>query len=120
MSSPVGSEAQADAIAAARKFIAARQRPDWHTVAAVVLTAAGRRHIGINLDSVLPRASVCAEPVAFGMAVAEDADDRVVFCAAVNRRGEVIPPCGPCRELMMDFARDAIVGLPLAGGDPMA
>ncbi|MEM7632488.1 MAG: hypothetical protein AAF227_10815 [Pseudomonadota bacterium] len=81
----------------------------------MVQTVAGRQYVGMNLDSTLPRASVCAEPVALGMAVAADPDDRVVFCAAVNRRGEVIPPCGPCRELMLDYAADAQVAVP--GGD---
>lgn len=100
------------AIAAARAFIEARQRGDWHSVASVVLTATGRRCLGLNLDSTLPRASVCAEPVALGMALAEDPDDPIIFCAAVNRRGEVIPPCGPCRELMLDYAPDAMVAVP--------
>ncbi|MEL6566277.1 MAG: hypothetical protein AAFQ59_17690 [Pseudomonadota bacterium] len=103
------------AVADARAFIADHQRGDWHSVACVVQTAAGRQYVGMNLDSTLPRASVCAEPVALGMAVAADPDDRVVFCAAVNRRGEVIPPCGPCRELMLDYAADAQVAVP--GGD---
>ena len=60
---------QAEAIAEARRFIAARIRGDWHSVASVVLTAAGARYIGMNLDSTLPRASICAEPVAIGMAM---------------------------------------------------
>lgn len=97
----------------ARDFIARAQRPDWHTVAAVVLTQAGRQHIGMNLDSILPRASVCAEPIALGMAACEDPDDPVIFCAAINRHGTVIPPCGVCRELMMDYARSAMVAMPL-------
>lgn len=104
------------AVDAARRFIADRQRGDWHGVASVVLTRAGRRHIGLNLDSTLPRASVCAEPVALGMAMACDPDDAVVFCAAVNRRGQVIPPCGACRELMLDYAPSAHVAVPGAPG----
>lgn len=110
------SEVQAAAVAEARRFIAERQRGDWHSVASVVLTASGGRYVGMNLDSTLPRASVCAEPVALGMAMAADPDDRVTFVAAVNRRGEVIPPCGPCRELMLDYAPHAEVALP-GGGD---
>ncbi|MFW2544175.1 hypothetical protein ACN2XU_16190 [Primorskyibacter sp. 2E107] len=104
------------AIAAAQDFIKDRQRGDWHSVASVVLTASGARYIGMNLDSTLPRASVCAEPVAIGMAMAADPDDAVVFCGAVNRRGEVIPPCGPCRELMLDYAPDALVAVPEGEG----
>ena len=47
----------AQAVAAARAFIAARQRGDWHSVACVVLTGTGQRFVGVNLDSTLPRAS---------------------------------------------------------------
>ena len=102
----------AAAIEAARAFSASRQRGDWHAVAAVVLTASGRQYLGINLDSTLPRASICAEPVALGMAMAADPDDRVTFVAAVNRHGRVIPPCGPCRELMLDYAPGALIAVP--------
>jgi len=101
-----------EAVARARAFIASRTRGEWHTVASVILTASGREHLSVNIDSTLPRAGVCAEPVAIGMAVAADPDDRIVFCAAVNRRGEVIPPCGVCRELLLDYARDALVAVP--------
>ena len=102
----------ADAVAAARALLDTHKRPDWHTVAAVVVTRRGHQYVGMNLDSILPRASVCAEPVALGMAMTNDPDDPVVFCAAVNRHGAVIPPCGPCRELMMDYARHAQVAVP--------
>ncbi|WGW04832.1 cytidine/deoxycytidylate deaminase family protein [Tropicibacter oceani] len=107
-----------EAMSAARDFIKHRQRGDWHSVASVVLTSSGARYIGMNLDSTLPRASVCAEPVAIGMAMAADPDDTVLFCGAVNRRGEVLPPCGPCRELMLDYAPNAFVAVP--DGEGMA
>ncbi len=105
----------ANAVADARALIARQTRGEWHTVAAVVVTAKGAQFIGINLDSVLPRASVCAEPVALGMAATADPDDAVLFCCAVNRRGEVIPPCGVCRELLLDYAGQAQIAVP--GGD---
>ena len=103
---------QAEAVEAARNFIATRKRGDWHAVASVVLTEKGERYLAINLDSTLPRASVCAEPIAIGMAMAADPEDRVTFCAAVNRHGKVIPPCGACRELMLDYGADAAVAIP--------
>lgn len=109
-------DAHREAVGRARAFIASRTRGEWHTVAAVLLTAGGREHLAVNLDSTLPRAGVCAEPVAIGMAVAADPDDRILFCAAVNRRGEVVPPCGVCRELLLDYGRDALVAVP-GGGD---
>ena len=50
------------------------------------------------------------------MAIAQDPDDRIVFSAAVNRRGEVSPPGGPCRELMLDDAGKAQVAVPEGDG----
>ncbi len=113
MTAPMRAEpVQVEAVEAARRFIAERHRGDWHSVAAVVLTASGARYLAINLDSTLPRASVCAEPIAFGMAFAADPEDRVTFVAAVNSHGRVIPPCGACRELMLDYGSEAAVAIP--------
>jgi cytidine deaminase len=102
------------AIAAARAFIAKRARPDWHTVACVVVTASGGRYLALNVDTTLPRAGICAEAVAIGMAVAAEADPHVVFCGAVNHHGRVIPPCGVCRELLLDYAAEALIAVPNA------
>lgn len=101
-----------EAVERARRLIAERQRGEWHSVAAVLLTEAGGSYLAINVDCTLPRAGVCAEPVAIGMAVTAEAAPVITFSAAVNRRGEVIPPCGVCRELLLDYAADALVAVP--------
>ena len=41
--------------------------------------------------------------MAIGAASAAEPGAPVLFAVAVNRRGEVIPPCGACRELLADF-----------------
>ncbi len=104
--------AERDAVTAARALIAGRAVPPWQTVAAVVLTASGARHLALNLDCTLGRAGVCAEPIAIGMAVTADPRDPIVFSAAVVDGGAVLPPCGVCREVLMDYGRAARIALP--------
>ena len=110
---------EAVAVPAARALIAARGAEGRHHVSATVLTRGGESHIALNLESGLARASVCAEAVAIGMARAGDPGAVVAFSVAVNRRGEVIPPCGLCRELLLDYGREARVAVP-GGADWVA
>lgn len=101
------------AVAAARGLIAARSAEGRHHVAASVITADERTFTALNLESILGQAAACAEPSALSMAFSADPVAlQIVFVAAVNRRGEVIPPCGLCRELMLDHAPDAMVAVP--------
>lgn len=106
---------EAEAVAAARRLIAARALEGRHHVAATVLTAAGGAYTALNLECTLDRASICAEAIAIGMATLAEKEAVVVFSVAVNRRGEVLPPCGLCRELLWDYGPAARVAIP--GGD---
>ena len=61
----------------------------------------------------LGQAARCAEPSALSAALSAAEPARAVaFIGAVNRRGEVIPPCGLCRELLLDFTPDAWIAVP--------
>lgn len=108
--------AQVEALAAARALIAALKQEGRHHVACSVLTA-GARYTACNLQSTLPSASVCAEAVAVGMASVAEPGAPILFSVAVNRRGEVIPPCGFCRELLTDYGPDAAVCVGEEGGE---
>ena len=70
----------------------------------------------VNVDAYVSRLSVCAEAIVIGMAAAEgDTDlERIV---AVRYTGEVVSPCGMCRELIADYAADARVIVPGENGD---
>ena len=103
------------AVTAARALIAERAKEGRHHVAATVLTRSGRSYTGINIDSVLGRAAVCAEAVAIGMATTAEPDAEIAFVAAVNRRLVVIAPCGLCRELLLDYGPEALVAVPTEG-----
>jgi cytidine deaminase len=104
-----------EAVAAARALIAARAVEGRHHIASTVVTRSGVAHTALHLESVLGRAAICAEAVAIGMATTGEADAEIVFSVAVNRRGEVIPPCGLCRELLLDYGPTARVAIPGAG-----
>lgn len=104
---------EAAAVEAARALIAERQCEGRHHVASSMIAADGRIFTALNLESVLAQASRCAEPAALSMArSAETPAAALIFTAAVNRRGEVIAPCGLCRELLLDWAPDIDVALP--------
>ncbi|MEM9784519.1 MAG: hypothetical protein AAF899_18840 [Pseudomonadota bacterium] len=112
--------AEHEALAAARALISARAKEGRHHVAATLITTSGRAYTAVNTDCVLGRAAICAEGIAVGMACAAEPDAEIAFAVAVNRRLEVIPPCGICRELLLDYGPDAHIAVPPAGDGPGA
>jgi len=96
-------------IEAARETLRASYRKGRTTVAAVVRATSGRLYPGVCLDGT-PH-SPCAEWVALGSAIAaNDRDIRAIV--AVTKRGRqypVLSPCGACRQLLFDYAPDAMV-----------
>ena len=93
-------------------------RPFWHTVAAALRGQDGRVWTGVHLGATVGRLSICAEAVAFGRAVLEG-DGTIATAVAVrhpkpDEDGElaVVPPCGACRELFLDYSPEALVILP--------
>ena len=110
-----GASREARALAEARAMVARLGREGRHHVAATVLTGGGS-YTGINLECTLPQGSVCAEPVAIGAALTAEPGAPILFSVAVNRRGEVIPPCGCCRELLADFGPAASIAVAEEGG----
>jgi len=98
-------------IEAARQIIRQRYKPDWHRVGAALRTKSGRVFAAVHIEAYVSRLGVCAEAIAIGMAAAAgDADiERIV---AVRHTGNVVSPCGMCRELISDYAPDALVIVP--------
>jgi len=106
-------------IAAALAAMRQHYRPFWHTVAAALRGRDGRIWTGIHLGATVGRLSICAEAVALGRAILEGSGD-VVSAVAVRHPKEeeldqeiaVVPPCGACREMLLDHAPEAWVILP--------
>lgn len=113
-------ESERQLIQAAHREIEARYRAHHHEVGAALLTRSGRVYAAVNLDTRLRRAGVCAEAVAIGMAVGAG-DSEIEAIVAVNRGGQVVAPCGICRELLADYAPSARIIVPgSAGPEPLA
>jgi cytidine deaminase len=101
-------------LAEARRIIKERFKQDWHHVGAALRTRAGKTFAAVHLEAYVGRIAVCAEAIAIGMAAAEG-DTEIETIVAVNRRGEVVAPCGMCRELISDYSPEARVIIPCEG-----
>ncbi len=75
-------------------------------VASVLKTKYGRSYLGICVDLTCG-IGTCAEYTAITNALIEEADEqpKIDTIVAVNKDG-VIPPCGRCRQLMLDTIGD--------------
>ena len=104
-------ESERALVAAARDLTTQRFKEGWHHIACALRTRSGRVYRAVHLEATVGRIAVCAEAVAIGMAAA-DGDTEIDTIVAVNRWGEVVPPCGMCRELISDYAPEARVIVP--------
>ena len=105
-----------DLISAANDVLARHYKPFWHTVAAAIRGHDGRIWTGLHIGATVGRLSVCAEAVAFGRALLEG-DGTIATAVAVrhpkpdepDRELAVVPPCGACREMILDHCPQALV-----------
>ena len=102
-------------IEAAREVLRRNYHPDRHQVGAAVLSGSGKVYAAVNVEAV--GYGPCAEPIAIGMAIS--ASERVVRAiVAVGKEGDdypVVSPCGNCRQLLVDYAPEAMVVLAVDG-----
>ena len=98
-------------LAEARAIIGLRRRQDWHHIGAALRTRSGRVFTAVHIEAYIGRVAVCAEAIAVGMAAAAG-DTDIEAIVAVNRGGDVVAPCGICRELISDYAPHAQVIVP--------
>jgi cytidine deaminase len=109
-------------VEAARAIIATLYRENRHHIAAAVRTARGAIHTAVHLDTYVGRASVCAEAIAVGKAIAAG-DPEITAIVSVrhprprenSKEIQVVSPCGICRELLNDFAPNCAVIIPADG-----
>jgi cytidine deaminase len=82
---------------------------DHHQVGAAVRCASGKVYVGVNVESC--GYGPCAEPVAIGAAISAG-ERKIVAIVAVyggDERYPVLSPCGNCRQMLVDYAPDAMV-----------
>jgi cytidine deaminase len=109
-------------IEAARELIRERYKENRHHIGAALRTRSGKVHTGIHLDTYVGRASVCAEAVAVGKAMAAgDTDIEAIVSVRhprpreANQEIQIVSPCGICREMLADFAPQSRVIVPVNG-----
>lgn len=96
-------------VSAARAVLAAHYRPFWHTVAAALRGRDGRIVTGIHLGTTVGSMATCAEAVAIGRALLEGVTEVDTIVAVRQPKPDeppgppaIVPPCGRCRELLLD------------------
>ncbi len=92
-----------DLLRTAREVMAARFREGYHHLAAALRTRSGKTFSGVHLEAKVGRVAVCAEAIALGAAAAAG-DTELDTIVSVDRKGNVVSPCGMCRELISDYA----------------
>ena len=92
----------------AQRMINARYKEGYHHIGAALRTKSGKIFSAVHLEANVGRIAVCAEAITIGMAAAAG-DTEIDTIVAVNRNGDVVSPCGMCRELISDYSRDAWV-----------
>jgi cytidine deaminase len=79
-------------------------------VGAAVKTEAGKVYTGCNVESASYGLTVCAERVAIWKALSEGERDFSEL-AIVADTGSLTPPCGTCRQIIWEFAKNATIVL---------
>jgi cytidine deaminase len=106
-------------VQSARDAIAKLYKENRHHIGAALRTKGGRIYTGVHLDTYVGRASVCAEAVALGRALAEGETEIEAIVsvrhprpAEPDRTIRIVSPCGICREMLADFAKSCRVVVP--------
>ncbi|MEV0589265.1 cytidine deaminase [Nonomuraea sp. NPDC050310] len=88
-------------IQAAAHVAATRCRGDNHTMAAAARARDGRILTAVNAYHFT--GGPCAELVLIGAAAAQGAYDLDTIVAVGDRDRGVVPPCGRCRQVLLDY-----------------
>ena len=84
-----------------------------HTVGAAIRCKSSKVYVGVNLYSLH---GACAEQVAIGTAITNGERDFDAIVAVRGKEGgEIIPPCGNCRQILHDYMPDCDVIVSVCG-----
>jgi cytidine deaminase len=102
-------------VQAAIDIVSGNFRDERHTVGAAVLCSSGKIYAGVNVESC--GYGPCAEPIAIGMAISQGEREftTIVAVGGWDSRHPLLPPCGNCRQLLWDYAPEAMVILQKEG-----
>ncbi|MEV0035599.1 cytidine deaminase [Streptomyces sp. NPDC050804] len=117
MSAPVsgaGPDVDHELIEAAAEVARTRSRGDNHTMAAAARARDGRVITAMNAYHFT--GGPCAELAVLGAAAAQGAYDLVTIVAVGDRDRGVVPPCGRCRQVLLDYFPGLRVIVAMADG----
>lgn len=89
-------------------------------VGAALLAEDGQIYTGCNIENAAYGPSNCAERTAIFKAVSEGTKDfRAICIAGGGKEGVtgICPPCGVCRQVMLEFCREDFLIILAAGGE---
>ncbi|HSY20587.1 MAG TPA: cytidine deaminase [Polyangiaceae bacterium] len=81
-----------------------------YNVGAAILTRGGELYAGCNVENATYGATLCAERSAIAAMVAAGDKDPIA-CAVVTAGPKAGAPCGICRQVLAEFARDMAIVL---------
>jgi cytidine deaminase len=77
-------------------------------VGAAIQSDSGRVYVGANVENASYGATVCAERAAVAAMIAAG-EKRIVGVAVYAEGPELSMPCGMCRQVLVEFGKDATV-----------
>ncbi len=86
-------------------------------VGAALLCADGTVFTGCNVENAAYGSTICAERTALVKAVSEGHRDDFVAIAIAGQGEDFCWPCGPCRQMLFEFAPNLHVLVARKGGD---
>lgn len=98
----------------AARLAATRTNGDEHTVAAAARNRDGRIFTGLNAYHFT--GGPCAELVVIGAAAGEGAYELTTIVAVGDEDRGVMPPCGRCRQVLLDYFPEIEVIIAVADG----
>ena len=110
--SSINQELQQQLIDMASKALANAYAPySQFRVGAAVLTEQGNIFTGCNVENASYGLSLCAERNAIATAVSSEGGDKMKIKAisVVNEHSRSCSPCGACRQVISEFAQDAVI-----------
>lgn len=96
----------------AARLAATRTNGDEHTVAAAARSRDGRIFTGLNAYHFT--GGPCAELVVIGAAAGEGAYELTTIVAVGDEDRGVMPPCGRCRQVLLDYFPEIEVVIAMA------
>ncbi len=81
-----------------------------YTVGCALLAGNGKIYTGVNVENASYPEGTCAEAGAIA-AMVRDGETRIRAVAVAGKEGDIITPCGGCRQRLSEFAPPATVVL---------